>query len=43
MVLKGGVMENKSRRRRKDMVFFFFWRRIGRIGSTCNRKPQTLF
>jgi hypothetical protein len=39
MVLKGAVMENK----RRHGVFFVLERRIGRVGRTCAKKPQTLF
>ncbi len=39
---KGGrILENKKKK--KDETKSFLKKRIGKVGGTCSRKPQTLF
>jgi hypothetical protein len=35
--------KQEQEKKRKHGVFIFCGRRIGSVGSTCNRKPQILF
>jgi hypothetical protein len=40
MVQKG---ESFGKQGEEEYEMNFFWRIIGRVGSTCDRKPKTLF
>jgi hypothetical protein len=40
---KGGSSGEQREEKKRQGVGFFWKKRIGRVGGTCSRKPQTLF